>query len=161
MKIKAIIAVILFVLVAAAAGVWITQNGISVGDVDIGGSERRWLSAQTYDFLEDLQFKDFDKASTYHLKSTQEKRDIPSLIQRAFGVKHEMLDIVRFEILEVDLDRSKTRGRIRTKVWFRLLGDREITKNENSRRDMELLFYWFKDTSKTPASWTMELASSL
>ena len=144
MKKKAIVAAVVFTIVTVAAGLWIATNGVSVGTIDIGGGERRWLEARTYDFVEDLQFKDFDKASTYHLKSTQKERDIPALIQRAFHVKHEMLDILRWEILEVDLDRSKARGRVRVKIWYRILGGKVITKDERSRRELELLFYWFR-----------------
>ena len=155
------IAGFLVLAIAAGLGVFVAEFGVSVGGVDVGGSERRWLAERTYDFLEDIQFKDFDRASTYHLKATQTERDIPALIQRVFQIRHETLDIVKFKILEVDLDRSKSRCRVRTSIWYRVLGDSVVTDNSESRRQAELLFYWFRDSKTNPPSWTMELSSSL
>jgi len=154
---------IIFGVVIALAGLsaFAYEYGISVGNVDIGGSEKRWLAERTYDFLEDLQFKDFARASTYHLKTTQEQRDIPELIKRVFVMKHENLDIIRFEIQDVDFDRSGSRARIRTKIWYRFLSDGRVTKSKDSQRDLELMFYWFRSEAKGELSWTMELASSL
>lgn len=161
MKAKGIFAILVIVAALIGGAILIAKHGVSVGGVEIGGSERVWLSERTYDFLEDIQFKDFDKASTYHLKKTQKKRDIPKLIQRVFQVRHEILDIMRFEVTEVDLDRSGARARVRTKVWLRVLGDSRLTAEENSRRQTEILFYWFRDSSVTPPKWNMELESSL
>ena len=161
MKSKLIAGGVVSALIIFGVTAWVFENGLSVGEVNIGGSESRWLADKTYDFLEDVQFKDFDKASTYHLKETQAKRDIPGLIQRVFFVKHEALDILRFKVSEVDLDRSQTRARVRTVIWYRVLGDKKTTSNADSRRETELLFYWFKDKSGAEAKWTMELSSSL
>jgi len=160
-KAKVIITIGLVLGILVGAGIFVAQRGISVGGVEIGGTGRQWLADRTYDFLEDLQFKDFKKASSYHLAETQKERNIPDLIQRVFQVRHEVLDIMRFEIIEVDLDRSKSRARVRTNVWFRLLGDSEIADQKSSRRQTEILFYWFLDSKATPPKWNMELASSL
>lgn len=130
---------------------------VDVARLDFSG-QTKWLADRSYDFLEDLKFKDFAKASTYHLAETQAKRDIPELIRRVFGIKHEVLDIERFEVLEVDLDRSGLRARVRTRVYFNVLGDRSVRESTASRRDIELLLYWFKQAD---GSWAMELESSL
>ena len=159
MKTKLIILGI--VLSLGAFGAFAYEYGFSIGEVDIGGSEKRWLTERTYDFLEDLQFKDFNRASTYHLKSTQERRDIPALIKRVFVMKHENLDIMRFDIQDVDFDRSGSRARVRTKIWYRFLSDGRVTKNSDSQRDLELIFYWFRAEAEGEVPWTMELASSL
>ena len=159
MKTKLII--IGLIIAFGSIGAFAYEYGISIGHVDIGGSQKRWLTERTYDFLEDLQFKDFDRASTYHLKSTQEKRDIPALLKRVFIMKHENLDIMRFEVQEVDFDRSGSRARIRTKIWYRFLSDGNVTKNKGSQRELELMFYWFRSEKNGEFSWTMELASSL
>src|SRR5687767_6734648 len=55
-------------------------------------------------FLQDLQFKDFDKAGKYHNLIEQGKANIPQLIERLFQVKPEVLNIRDFEIVRVDMD---------------------------------------------------------
>lgn len=153
--------IILLVVLAAGAGVLLylsNPRGISLGGIEIGGSERSWLADRSLDFLEDLQFKDFDSASTYHLDETKQKRDIPELIRSRFGIKHEVLDITGYEVTEVDLDRSKTRARVRLMVHFRVLGDRAVRDNAEAQRDLEMLLYWFRQPN---GQWTMELESSL
>jgi len=147
-------------LALGGVALWFVSSprGVSIGGVDFGGAERRWLAERTADFLEDLQFKDFDTASKYHLAADREKRDIPAMIQSRFGIKHEVLDITRYEILEVDLDRAKTRARVRSLVHFHVLGDKLVRDDKESSRDVEMLLYWFRDAA---GQWTMELSSSL
>lgn len=156
---KSLIA-LLIVLVLGAVAVYVIQSpvGLSVGGVDFGGQERAWLTQRTIDFLEDLQFKDFDKASTYHLGETQKARDVPGLIRRVFGIKHEVLDIKAYRITEVDLDRSKKRARVRAVVDYRVLGDRLVREDKSNNRDIEMLIYWFRGDD---GKWAMELESSL
>jgi hypothetical protein len=148
------------VLVLAGAGLWFVSSplGVSVGGVELGGTERDWLRERSIDFLEDLQFKDFKKASTYHLPETQKERDIPAMIRHIFLVRHEQLDIVSYEVREVDLDRSKSRARVRMQVRFRILGDKTVVDNPQSLREIEMILYWFRQQD---GSWAMELESSL
>ena len=156
--------ILVAVVVLGGAGLWLftMPHGINVGGLEFGGTERSWLADRSIDFLEDIQFKDFDKASTYHLHETQKARDIPAMIQRAFRIRHEVLDIMRYEILEVDLDRSKTRARVRTLIDFKGLGDKKLRDNPDAHRDLELLLYWFKKPGKNgELEWFMELESSL
>jgi hypothetical protein len=141
-----------------ALALWASPKGIHLGSVEIGGSERGWLSDRSVDFLEDLQFKDFEKASTYHLAETQKKRDIPTMIRHIFGVKHEVLDIQDYKILDVDLDRSGARARVKVLVNYHVLGDESTRDSPSSFRSLELMLYWFKQPD---ASWAMELESSL
>jgi hypothetical protein len=155
---KSIIIGAVVVLLAGAALVALQQARlVDVARLDFSG-QTKWLADRSYDFLEDLKYKDFAKSATYHLAATQEKRDIPELIRRVFGVKHEVLDIERFEVLEVDLDRSGLRARVRTQVYFHILGDRTVRESAAGRRDIELLLYWFKQDD---GQWVMELESSL
>lgn len=133
-------------------------SGFDLGLALVGSPDRQFLSSKTFDFLEDIQFKDFETASTYHLPKTQKERDIPELLRRVFQVKHEVLDIKRYDIREVDLDRSKTRARIRTMIFYRVTGDQSIRDQPQAERDVELLFYWFQQKD---GSWVMDLESSL
>jgi len=153
-------AVILGLLVLLAGGVlfFVSQSGGVAVPGMVATGDRAYIRDRTWEFLEDIKFKDFKKASTYHLDATQKIRDIPALIQRAFKIPHEVLDIQDFEIIEVELDTAKTRGRVRTLVRYHVLGDRKVRENAEAQRDTELLFYWFKQPD---GSWVMELESSL
>ena len=154
---SAIILVLVLVVAGVALYVSSVPGGVSVPGVVMTG-DRGVLRDKTWAFLEDIKFKDFDKASSYHLAETQKKRDIPALIQRVFRVRHELLDIHDFDILEVELDSGGKRGRARALVRYHVLGDREVRDNKDSQRDAEMLFYWFKQPDGT---WAMELESSL
>jgi hypothetical protein len=135
-----------------------TPGGVSVAGIDFGGTDRGWLADRSTDFLEDLKFKDFKAASTFHLPETQKARDIPDLIRRVFVVRHELLDIQRYKVIDVDLDRSRSRARVRTEVTYRVLGDVTNAPDPNLTRKLEVLLYWFKQSNGT---WAMELESSL
>ncbi|MCA9550129.1 MAG: hypothetical protein KC933_08845 [Myxococcales bacterium] len=153
-------AIILGLVLLVAGGVlfYVSQpGGVAVPGV-VATGDRGYIRDRTWEFLEDIKFKDFAKASTYHLESTQKARDIPNLLQRVFKIPHEVLDIQDFEIIEVELDTGKTRGRVRTLVRYHVLGDREVREKEDAQRDTEMLFYWFKQPD---GSWVMELESSL
>jgi hypothetical protein len=147
-------------LVAVAAA-WLfgaDPRGISLGGVELGGEERAWLADRSVDFMEDLQFKDFNKAATYHLEATQKARDVPALIRRIFRIPPELLDIQSYKVLEVDLDRSKTRARVRMLTYYHSLGDETGRDQPDSNRSVEVLLYWFRGADQ---KWTMELESSL
>jgi hypothetical protein len=149
------VAVLLAVVLAMVA----TPGGISVNGVEYGGTDRTLLGKLTVDFFEDIQFKDFQSAATFHLAATQAKRDIPAMIQRVFStLKPEALDIQRYKVLDVDLDRSGKRGRTRTQLTYRLLGDERVAGHAEALRQLEMMLYWFKQPD---GSWAMELESSL
>lgn len=154
--------ILIAIVVLGLGGLWASNQdrGVTLGKLELGGWETKWLADRSFDFFEDLQFKDFDTASTYHLPETQAKRDIPKMIQRRFGIKHEMLDILSYEVMEVDLDRSKARARVRCLVRYRVLGDGAIRDNKETRRNLEMLLYWFRGEGPEP-KWYMELESSL
>ena len=157
---KSLIALVVVLLVGAGVLVSVANKpwGLDFSQFGVGSGDAAWLAARSVDFLEDLKFKDFEKASKYHLAKAREARDVPALIQRAFGIKHEILDITSFDVLDVDLDRSGRRARVRTLVRFHVLGERSMRDDPGSNRDIEMLLYWFKAED---GSWTMELESSL
>ena len=146
--------ILVLALLAAGGALWLLSQPVSL----LSGEEAVFLHDRTVDFLEDLKFKDFAKASTYHLPKTQTARDIPELIRRAFMVKHEVLDIQRWQIVEVEFDRQSNRGRVRAMVFYRVLGDQGMRDDPTTVRDIEMLFYWFRQED---GSWVMELESSL
>ncbi|MBK8014452.1 MAG: hypothetical protein IPK13_24270 [Deltaproteobacteria bacterium] len=158
MKKPILIAIACAILAAGVLLALTVGSGTGPGALPFLSPDRAMLTQRTYDFLEDIKFKDFAKASTYHLAKTQEKRDIPELLRRVFGIKHEVLDITSFQVLEVDFDRGGRRARVRTQVFFRVLGDQKVRENVNNNRNVEILFYWFQQPDD---EWIMELESSL
>jgi hypothetical protein len=145
-------------LMALGAGAFFYLDPMGQGVVLPIGADRTFLYEKSVDFLEDIQFKDFEKASTYHLAATQAKRNIPELIQRVFQVRHEVLDIQRFEILDIDLDRKGGRARVKALVHFHVLGNTDVRESARSKDSVEMIFYWFKQPD---GEWAMELESSL
>ena len=98
----------------------------------------------------DTQFKDFVKAATYHTPEDQEQVDIPHLIERLFKIKPEFLDIMKYEITDVDIDKSGTRARVKTHSIVKVL-------NTDKIEEPDIIFYWHKQDGQ----WYMQLESSL
>ena len=117
----------------------------------IGGDEGH-LRSITTQFWEDIQFKDFDKAASYHPPEKQADVDIPYLIERMFILKPEGLDIISYEIVFAEVDSSDLRARVKTRVKVKNL----IKKDINER---EIMLYYFRDSTQSP--WFMKLESSL
>lgn len=139
-------------LVAAVLLLLSSRSGLSLGGVTVASSaEASYIEQRTLDFLEDVRFKDFAQAASYHSVTDRKTVDIPYLIERIFQIKPEFLDILRYEILAVELDRSGTRGRVKTRTVVKILNTGEI-------REPEILFYWYKDPRD---GWVMRLESSL
>lgn len=145
--------ILFLLLTAAAVGLLVLSSRNSQVRLTLTGSEadRKYVTQQTLKFLEDLQYKDFQKAASYHSVEDRKKVNIPNLIERMFQVKPETLDIMRYEVQRVDIDSTGLRARVRTKTYCKIL-------NANSIREPEIIFYWFKDPSE---GWVMELESSL
>lgn len=101
-------------------------------------------------FMEDIKFKDFVKAATYHSPKDQESVDIPKLIERIFKVKPEFLDIIDYEILDTSIDSSGNRARVKLQSRIHLL-------NSDKIETPELILYYHKKSGR----WYMELESSL
>ena len=120
--------------------------GIPVGG-DLGELRRTSMT-----FWEDIQFKDFDKAATYHSADKQETVDIPFLIQRLFAVKPEALDIMTYEVVLADIDSTGNRGRVKTRIKVKVLVDEKI-------REKEVMLYFHRADASSP--WFMELEDSL
>lgn len=116
----------------------------------ISSEDERIVNQKSMSFLEDLKYKDFAKASTYHSPEDQKKANIPRLIQRLFLVKPELLDIMEYRILDTDFDSSGNRARVKIRSKVHVLNTNEIRNPE------AILYYHKKD-----GNWYMELESSL
>ena len=116
----------------------------------VGGAAKE-METKSRSFLEDLQFKDFEKAASYHSREDRKKVNIPQLIERMFAVKPEFLDIMSYEIVKIQFDNSGKRCRVKTKTKVKILNTNEI-------KEPEIILYWFKDPAE---GWIMELESSL
>lgn len=141
----------LILILAGLGGYFYMKGEVDPGAVMAFLSEdRKTIESIANSFMEDIQYKDFDKAATYHSPDDQKTQDIPYLIERVFQIKPELLDIMEYEITEVTLDSSKSRGR--TKVLSKV-----HRLNTDDFRDVELMLYFSKQGEK----WYMELESSL
>ncbi len=143
-----------FLLAAAAVGLlafFPSSGQIASNLAPSLSADSRYLQQRSVDFLEDLQFKDFDKAASYHRQADREKVDIPKLIERMFKVKPEALDIMRYEVKKVEIDRSGDRARVKTHTVIKLLNTKRIERPE-------IMLYWQKDPIE---GWVMVLESSL
>jgi len=140
-------------LVALAIGLLVLNSRNSSVSIALTGSsaDRKFVTQQSIKFLEDLQFKDFQRAASYHSNEDRKKVNIPILIERMFQVKPETLDILRFEVQKVDIDSTGQRAKVKTKTYCKIL-------NANEFREPEIILYWFKDPTE---GWVMELESSL
>lgn len=149
---KVLLIFALLALVAVVLLVFSSRTGLEVGGVSVAVSDdAREIEQKTLDFLEDIRFKDFQKAASYHSTADRSKVNVPDLIERIFLVKPEFLDILRYEVLAVELDRSKTRGRVKTRTVVKILNTGEV-------KEPEVIFYWHKDPRE---GWVMKLESSL
>lgn len=143
---------IAFIVVILALGAYFVidaqKEGLSL--LQFFSEDRKTLESLAMSFMEDIQFKDFDKAASYHHPDDRAKQDIPLLIERIFQIKPEMLDIMNFSILDTQMDSSQKRGRVKVKTKVHRL-------NTDDFRDVELMLYFHNQDGK----WYMELESSL
>jgi hypothetical protein len=147
--------VTLVLLVAVVGGYFLAAH-LSGGafyafGVPVGGDRGRLRRLATA-FLEDVQFKDFKRAASYHAPETQQGVDIPFLIWRLFQVKPEALDIMKHEIMFAETDSTGLRGRVKARVRFKELIRGEI-------RSQEFILYYERATLGAP--WYMKLEDSL
>ena len=116
------------------------------------GGDQGALRRLALDFLEDIQFKDFESAARYHAPDLIETVDIPFLIQRLFAVRPEALDFMDYEVVFADIDSSDLRARVKVRVKAKLLLDERI-------EERELILYFDRDSADSP--WYMKLEDSL
>ncbi len=148
---KKIAAVAVLLVLLAVGLLYFSASGSGPSLPVMTSGDASFLRKRSIDFLEDLQFKDFKKAASYHSTVDRKTVDISNLIERIFQVKPEFLDIMRYEIKDIDIDRSGDRARIKTHTVVKVLNTQEI-------KEPEVIFYWRKDPKE---GWVMMLESSL
>ena len=116
------------------------------------GGDRAWLRSTTRSFLEDIQFKDFDRAASYHAPDKRDSVDIPFLLERLFLQKPESLDIMDYEIVFAKIDSTRLRARVKARVKVKNLAKGDV-------RDQEFILFFHRGSAEAP--WYMELESSL
>jgi hypothetical protein len=149
---KSLIILIVILALGAFFALFSTKFGVKLGGFQISlNNDKQALEKYALSFLEDIKFKDFKKAATYHSEEDQKKVDIPKLIERLFQVKPEFLDIMKYEITDIDIDASGSRARVKTHTTIKILNSKEI-------KEPEVILYWQKDKQ---GQWYMKLESSL
>lgn len=149
-------AVTVLVVLACLSGGYLAVAHLSGGafwtlGLALGG-DRGALRRIAMDFLEDIQFKDFVSAASYHAPDLIDTVDIPFLIQRLFAVKPEALDIMDYEVVFADIDSSNLRARVKVRVKVKFLVNELIDERE-------LVLYFHRDSVNDP--WYMKLEDSL
>jgi hypothetical protein len=142
---------ILVTLAFALIALFGSRYGFQAGGLRLScNQDKHTLEQRTRQFWEDIQFKDFKKAATYHETLVQKKQNIPYLLERLFRVKPEHLDVRSIEVLDVHIDSTGKRGRSRTKLTVKILNAKKL-------KHPETILYWYKRKGK----WYMRLESSL
>jgi hypothetical protein len=116
------------------------------------GGDRGALRRVALSFLEDIQFKDFVSAASYHSPDTRDGIDIPFLIQRLFTVRPEALDIMDYEVVFAEIDSGGLRARVKLRVKVKLLLNALINERE-------VILYFQRESVDDP--WYMQLEDSL
>ncbi len=148
---KSAIVFLILILIGLAVYFFVTKYGINIGGLQfVFDKDKNILKNLTIDFLEDIKFKDFDNAASYHTQEDQATVDIPHLLERLFKIKPELVDIMKYEITGVDIDRGGSRARVRTQTTIKVLNTEEL-------REPDVIFYW----QKIDGHWYMKLESSL
>lgn len=143
-------------ILVAIAGGYVAAAHFSGGAIpSLGipvGGDRAELRDKTLSFWEDIEFKDFDQAASYHAPDTRNDVDIPFLLERVFLLKPEVLEILSYEIVFAEIDSTGLRARVKTRVKVRNLMKDDVFERE-------VLLFWHRDTLESP--WFMVLESSL
>lgn len=130
-----------------------SRYGISLGPVRWAFSpDRHAVELAMRRFLEDVQFKDFTHAATFHTAEDRKTKDIPRLIEEKFHVKPELLDIKDFDVLRVELMSTGSRAKVHVKTFVKLLN------SDQAVRETEAVFYFKREPD---GRWYMDLQSSL
>lgn len=116
------------------------------------GGDKEQLRSISMQFMEDIEFKDYKDAASYHSPETQDSVDIPFLIHKMFKVKPEAMDIMEYEPVFAKLDSSSLRGRVKMRIKVKLLADEKIATRE--------MMLFFTRESKEE-QWYMILEDSL
>ena len=99
-------------------------------------------------FMEDVQFKDFRRASNYHHELERDRMDIGRAIETIFLVKPEMLEIREYRIVRTTLSSQNTRGRTLVRTKYKRLN---VAKEPEEK---DIVLYWIKRHPNCPMGAT-------
>jgi len=143
-----LVVVVVLALVVYASS---TRYGLVLGNFHLSfAPDKDEVYRKMMRFIQDIQFKDFKHAATFHSDKDRAEQDIPKKIEQRFVVKPEMLDIKTFDVLGVEITPEGDRAKVRTQWHVKLL-------NSNQTKDVDVVFYW----QKQDGQWYMDLQSSL
>lgn len=142
---------LLFLLLSVGAVALFAAKGHSPVAFTARSRDEADVQRLTGSFFEDLKFKDFTRAASYHSAEVRKKVNIPELIERLFQVKPEFLDIMRYDVRAPEVDSTGRRARAKVHCVIKVL-------NANEIKEPDVIIYWFKDPTE---GWIMELESSL
>jgi hypothetical protein len=146
------------VILALAAYYGSTGYGIRLGELSLTfAPDRQKVLDSTKRFLEDVQFKDFPHASTFHTDEDRKKKNISQLIEEKFLTKPELLDIRSFEILRIDLSSTGDRAKVLTRSTAKHLNSEQLREGKDDVRNIDIIWYW----KKVNGRWFMDLVGSL
>ncbi len=145
---KSTAALVFVILILAVYFALDTEQGSSI--LSIFSKDLKIVDKMANSFLEDIRFKDFDTAASYHHPEDQKKVNIPRLIENLFKIKPELLDIMEYRLLETSLDSEGKRARVKFRAKVHLL-------NTDKFKNPEAILYFHNKEGK----WYMELESSL
>lgn len=104
---------------------------------------RAQIEEMSEQFMEDIQFKDFQSSARYHHRLEQERVDIGKAIEQLFLVDPELLDIMDYRITRTEIDSTGERGRVLVNTRFRPLKPDAVSDDDDDdieEADMQL--YW-------------------
>ena len=108
-KVLGILAAVLVLGAVALAG--LQPWGFSLLGVEFAWSpEYREVQQLGRQFMEDIEFKDWDRAASYHTWAEKQEADIPEQIRRLFGIKPEQLHIENVRLMGVDISEDEAKS---------------------------------------------------
>lgn len=135
-----------------------TGYGIRLGEFTLAFSQdRQKVLDATTRFLEDVKFKDFTHAATFHTEEDRKKKNIPQLIEEKFLTKPEFLDVRAFEVLRIDISSSGDRAKALTRTTMKHLNSEQLRDGKEDVRNLDIIWYW----KRIDGRWYMDLSSSL
>ena len=112
-------------------------------------SEKSKVQSAALNFWEDIKFKDIKNASKLLNENPDSQKTIETFLRNLFKIDLERLDISSYEIVQLEIDSTGKRARVKTKV---------LAENLNTQQSVEqyvMLFFYSKD-----AMWFLDLQNS-
>jgi len=154
--VKTVVA-LLFCVLVLGGGLLAWQDGRMAGVPALGQDPaEQALRKRARELLEALQFKDFAQAASFARADSSQPAESAAaqrLVQRAFGLQPERLNMRNPRVTRVTLDSSRLRGR--TYVRFT---QEELNREGRARereKALEAVFYWRR--AELAAPWLLRL----